>query len=422
MKIAWYCADRVGAEMAGPGIRAVELARRIAASHAVTLVAPGATSLAGEPFAVAERDGLGPALRGADAFVTQGFDFPLRLALRFGGRLVLDLYDPVQLEQLAQFGPAPTPAQRVSLAHVRARLLVLLARADHVLCASPQQRAFWLGWLGAAGRLAPGPLATDPDARRLLAVVPFGLPEKAPTAGDAPLRRELGIPAQATVALFWGGLWDWMDPALAVRAVAELRALDRRVHLVFLAGARPGGDTMRAAAEDARRAVGALGLSEQVHFLPHWVPYARRGEILLDADLAVTAHRPSLEAELAFRTRLLDCLWARLPVACTRGDSLAGDAEREGWGAAADPGDAPGLARAMASLVDPAARERARAAMAGAAERFQWSRSAESVLAILDAPAPDRPPLFIPGELAGESALTVARAFGAKLLGRLRRG
>ena len=425
MKIVWHCADRVGLEMAGPGIRAVELSRRLAAGHGhdVTLVASGATELRGEPFAV--RDYAPAALReaaaGADALVTQGFGFPLAIALRLRGRLVLDLYDPVQLEQLAQFGPAPTADQRLSLAYVRARLLALLSRTDHVLCASPQQRSFWLGWLGAAGRLAPGALSKDPDARRLLAVVPFGLPEEAPRAGDRPLRRELGIPAGAPVALFWGGLWDWMDPALAVRAAAELRAQGREVHLVFLAGARPGGDTMRAAADEARQAAAALGMSDRVHFLGRWIPYAARGSILLDADLAVTAHRPSLEAELAFRTRLLDCLWARLPVACTRGDALATEAEREGWGTGAEAGDAAGLARAMAVLLEPAARERARAAMDAAAQRYQWSRSAGTVLELLEAPAPERPPMLVPGEIAGESVVAVAQAFGAKVLKRLRR-
>jgi glycosyltransferase involved in cell wall biosynthesis len=421
MNIVWHCTDPVGAEMAGPGIRAVELARRLANRHQVTLVAPGADALQGEPFACAGPAGLAAALGRADAFVTLGFGFPLRFAWRFRGRLALDLYDPVQLEQLAQFGPHPTPAQRVSLAHVRARLLALLARADHVLCASQQQRAFWLGWLGAAGRLVPSALAGDPEARRLLATVPFGLPEDPPRAGDAPLRRELGVPAAAPLALFWGGLWDWMDPTLAVRAVAELRAQGREVNLVFLAGTRPGGDTMRAAAEEARRAVGDLRLSRQVHFLARWIPYDLRGPILLDADIAVTAHRPSLEAELAFRTRLLDCLWARLPVACTRGDALAGEAEREGWGMAADPGDAAGLARAMAGLLDPAARERARAAMSVAAERYQWSRAAGTLLDLLEAPAPERPPLLVPGEMAGESALAVAQAFGAKLVKSLLR-
>jgi hypothetical protein len=423
MKIVWHCADRVGPEMAGPGIRAVELARRLAARHEVTLVASGATELRGEPFATLEYGAavLRRTVAAADALVTQGFGFPVAIALGLRGRLVLDLYDPVQLEQLAQFGPAPTADQRLSLAYVRARLLALLARADHVLCASSQQRSFWLGWLGAAGRLSPGALAQDPDARRLLAVAPFGLPEELPRAGDSPLRRELGVSSESSLALFWGGLWDWMDPALAVRAVGELRRQGREVHLAFLAGSRPGGDTMRASAEEARRAVVALGLSEQVHFLGRWIPYADRGSFLLDADIAVTAHRPSLEAELAFRTRLLDCLWARLPPACTRGDTLATEAEREGWGAAADPGDAVGLARAMAGLLEPVPRDHARAAMNRAAERYCWSRSAATVSDLLESSIPERPPLLVPGEIAGESAIAVAQAFGAKLVKRLLR-
>jgi len=422
MRVVWHCEDRVGPEMAGPGIRAVELARRLAGRHDVTLCAPGAIhpAFAAEPFARVEPDALATALGGADVLVTQGFDFPLARALRFRGRLVLDLYDPVQLEQLAQFGPRPTPEQRVSLAHVRARLLALLTRADHVLCASAPQRAFWLGWLAAAGRIAPAALADDPEAKRLLAVVPFGLPDAPPLAGDAPLRRAHGIAPGAPLALFWGGLWDWMDPALAVRAAAELRAAGRPVHVVFLAGVRPGKQAMRAAADEARRAAAEHRLEDLVHFHDAWIPYAGRGAFLLDADVAVTSHRPSLEAELAFRTRLLDCLWARLPAACTRGDALAAEAEREGWGACADPGDAAGLARAIASLLEAPARERARAAASAAAERYRWSRSAQVVLDLLDRPAGPRPVPFA-GEFAGERAGAVAKAFGAKLWRRMRR-
>ncbi len=420
MKIVWHCEDRVGAEMAGPGIRMVELARRLAERHAVRVAAPGATELASsEPFARGEPEGFAAALRGADVLVTQGFKFPLALALRFRGRLVLDLYDPVQLEQLAQFGPRATASERISLAHVRLRLLALLRRADHVLCASPAQRAFWLGWLGAAGRLGPSALEDDPEGRRLVALVPFGLPDAPPVPRPGALRAALGLAETDALALFWGGMWDWMDPALAVRAISELRDAGRSVHLVLLAGARPGGSTMHAAADEARHATLALGLSAQVHFIDRWVPYAERGAVLLEADLAVTAHRPSLEAELAFRTRLLDCLWARLPVACTRGDALAAEAEREGWGAAAEPGDAKGLGGAMAALLEPAGRERARASCHASAERYLWSRSAATLLELLEAPPPPRPGLASAAEFLGESPLSVARALGAKVLGRM---
>ena len=178
---------------------------------------------------------------------------------------------------------------------------------------------------------------------------------------------------------------------------------------------------MRAAADSARALVTRLELGDRVHFLERWIPYAQRGPFLLDADVAVTAHRPSLEAELAFRTRLLDCLWAGLPPACTRGDTLADLAEREGWGAGAEPGDAAGLARAIAALLEPGAKERARQAMTGAASRYRWSAAAAVLAELLQGPAPERPPMLVPGEVAGERPLAVARAFGEKLLARLRR-
>ena len=75
MRVAYHCQDVVGAKMAGPGIRAVELSRRLSARHEVTLVAEGSRELAGEPFRVSPD--LGAALRDADAFLTQGFGFPM---------------------------------------------------------------------------------------------------------------------------------------------------------------------------------------------------------------------------------------------------------------------------------------------------------------------------------------------------------
>ena len=388
MRIAYHCEDVVGARMAGPGIRAVELSRRLSARHQVTLVAAGAEEMQGEPFR-ASRD-LAEALEGADAFIAQGFGFPLPHLLRFRGRLLLDLYDPVQLEHLARMGASPTADQIVRVGYVRRRLQYLIRRADHVLCASRAQRAHWLGWMGACGRLSPQALAGDPDASRLIAVVPFGLPEQPPARDGTPLRSAIGASKEDRIALWAGGLWDWMDPALAVRAVGLARARVPRLKLALLAGQRPGAaPPMHAAADEARAAAGP-----DVHFIDTWVEYKDRGAWLLDADVAVSAHKPSLEAELAFRTRLLDCLWAALPAACTSGDVLAAEGEHQGWARTAPPGDAASFANAILALCDPAANEKARSAARTAASTRTWQHSADLVLSLLDAPAPARPRLL----------------------------
>ncbi len=386
MRIAYHCEDVVGARMAGPGIRAVELSRRLAARHEVTLVAEGVEELSGEPFR-GSRD-LGAALKDADVFIAQGFGFPLPHLLRFSGRLVLDLYDPVQLEQLARMGPSPTAEQIVQVAYVRRRLRYLIRRADHVLCASRAQRAHWLGWMGACGRLSPQTLANDPEASRLIAVVPFGLPEAPPRKRDSPLRSAIRASPDDRIALWAGGLWDWMDPALAVRATALAQQRVPNLRLALLAGQRPGtaAPKMHAAADEARAAA-----KSGIHFIDTWVPYEERGAWLLEADVAVSAHKPSLETELSFRTRLLDCLWAALPAACTSGDVLASEGEQQGWARTAPPGDVEGLANAIVTLCDPPANARARAAAHAAAKDRTWQRSADTILALLDQAAPERP-------------------------------
>src|SRR6185503_1037840 len=103
-----------------------------------------------------------------------------------------------------------------------------------------------------------------------------------------------------------------------------------------------------------------------------WVPYHARGGWLLEAGCAVSTHVEHLETRFAFRTRMLDCFWAGLPVVCTRGDELAERVERDGLGAVVAPGDDEALARAIEAVLE---RGRAHYAdgLARAAGDHAWS-------------------------------------------------
>lgn len=432
MRIVWHCEDRAGPAMAGPAIRAVELCRRLAEEHEVLLLCPGATDLpaaqrvrGGRSFEVAEhapgRSLLG-ALKGADAFVTQGFGFPRRdlWLLPRGMRFLVDLYDPVQLELLSQLRVDPSARGRLHLALLRRRLLWLVSRADHVLCASERQRALWLGWLGATGRLTPEALGGDPEARALLAVVPFGADPEPPPAQAA----ALPVPEGDAAVIWWGGLWDWMDPLTAIRAVGRLRARGVRAALVLPAGNRPGAKPMEAVAR-AQAEARALGLwGNGVSQLTAWVPYAERGGLLRAAAAAVSCHRPSLEAELSFRTRLLDCVWAQVPVAATAGDELSARAAQEGWARTVPPGDADALAAALRELLRPEVREQAQAAARAALPSYGWDLAAAPLRRLLRLPPPPRaayPSAALAPELAGADPAEVVEAAARKLVARARK-
>ena len=137
--------------------------------------------------------------------------------------------------------------------------------------------------------------------------------------------------------MLWnGGLWDWLDAESVIRAVAQLSPERPRLRLVFMGAS--GAAQARDAEERAQALARELGLlGRVVRFNDGWVPYEERGAWLLQADCAVAAHRDHLETRFSHRTRLLDCLWAGLPIVCTRGDELAERIARDGLGEAVPP-------------------------------------------------------------------------------------
>ncbi|MEM2125906.1 MAG: hypothetical protein QXQ53_05875, partial [Candidatus Methanosuratincola sp.] len=83
-----------------------------------------------------------------------------------------------------------------------------------------------------------------------------------------------------------------------------------------------------------------------------WVPYADWPGVLLESDLALTLHFDTLETRLAFRSRMLDYIWAGLPIIATRGDATSELVEKYGLGAVVDYGDEVGVAEAILRLLE----------------------------------------------------------------------
>jgi Glycosyl transferases group 1 len=176
-----------------------------------------------------------------------------------------------------------------------------------------------------------------------------------------------------------------------VRALARLRRERPRAVLLFVGAVNPLADHLSSpgAAEAAREAE-RLGLPpDAVRFAP-WLPYDQRAAIYAEADLAVLAHRPLLEAEFSWRTRTLDCLWGGLPLVVTEGDEVGEQAARAGAARCVPCGDDAALAAALAALLDDPAQ---RAAMRIAARQLatgtlSWERVTEPLHALCLAPRP----------------------------------
>jgi glycosyltransferase involved in cell wall biosynthesis len=310
-------------------------------------------------------------------------------------------------------------AQRDWAAAAQRHLVEPLRHADVVLVASDRQRHLAVGALAALGRLTPRVVAEDPALDRLVRVVPFGTPDGPPPVSTArPLTGPGGLAGPgARVALWGGGLYDWLDPLTLVEAVARSTRDD--LVAVFLAGRHPTPAVGHAPLVDRVREraadLGLLGRRVVVH--EEWVPYAERIDWLADAAVGVSLHHRHVETEFAFRTRILDYLWAGLPVVCSGGDHWAEVVAARGLGATVAPDDVDGAAAALDRLAEETAVEgderRGRARVVAA--EHAWSTVAAPLLDVCARPgrAPDRrvgddPPGALGGVAAAARRVTRA--------------
>ncbi|HID88655.1 MAG TPA: glycosyltransferase, partial [Anaerolineae bacterium] len=344
--------DVIGRQMAGPGIRYFHLARILSQEFEVALMIPGesvpesSSSFTILAYAL-ERDErlehmildghvvVVPAVLVASLPVLQRAEVPI----------VVDGYDPYIPETL-HLGRAITELER--------RLVQAYLVGDFFLCASDRQRDWWLGLLEASGRINPYTFGEDPSLRRLVDVVPFGLPSTPPQHTRQVVKGVWpGIREEDRVILWGGGLWLWLDPLTAIRAVGRVYRERRDVRLIFPGTRHPNAwlKGIPTHNEPARRLAQELDLLGKAVFFGDWIPYTDWPAALLESDVALTLHYDSLETRLAFRSRVLDYIWAGLPVVATCGDATSDLIEKYQLGVVVDYEDEVGVAEAILKLL-----------------------------------------------------------------------
>ena len=354
-----------------------ELAAVLGECFEVRLAAPAGSDR------VAEYDPRSPAslarcMQGIDVIVAPPLA-PAMLATRRRPPWVCDLYNPELFEGL-EVHAARSPRRRRAFDVVRIDRLAYAARtADAFVCASERQRDMWLGFLGASRRVRSAGHAHDRDLRELIDVVAAGVPDAAAARSGRPPLRGSALPADARIVLWNGGLWPWLDPEIVARAVAALRRDDPRWMLVVSGSSRPRGGT----GADATRALRAHLAGGGLHVAADWTPYAERADLMLEADVGVCTHPCGVEARFADRTRLLDCVWAGLPIVCAAGDAMSDVVAARGLGRVVAAGDEAALGAALQEVAQRGRASYADGLAALAAER-RWSAVATPLVAAIE--------------------------------------
>jgi glycosyltransferase involved in cell wall biosynthesis len=375
--------------MAGPGIRYYHFARELSKQYDVTLVVPELPKESLGDFEVIGASGARASrfrslARRHDVVVAQTMrGWTMDALARSDVRLVYDLYDPFLIGSLTfDAGEEVSAGYRRAASRARALLQELALRTgDAFICASERQRDFWIGMLGALGRLDPDASASDPSLRDLIDVVPFGLEREPPVATKRVLKGVIpGIREDDKVLLWGGGIWNWFDPLTPIRAVHALSRKRDDVKLFFLGVKHPNPEVRQLAMTSrAVELAKELDVFDRfVFFNFGWVPYAERAGYLLESDVGISSHLDTVEARFSFRTRLLDYFWAGLPTVATKGDVLSDVVEEQKLGRVVRVGSVADWTRAIEELLDNRPEYlRAQRNLEPVREAFAWPRVVE---------------------------------------------
>jgi len=204
-----------------------------------------------------------------------------------------------------------------------------------------------------------------------------------------------GIGPDDRVILWGGGIWQWFDPLTLVRAVARIAARRDDVKLVFMGKQHFDKTTVPETpiCTETVRLSEELGVLDRYVFFNDWTPYDERQNFLLEADIGVSLHLNNIETRFAFRTRMMDYIWAGLPILTTEGDCMSEVVERYGLGKVVPCQDEDALVSALLELVDtPNLREAYRPRFEQVAAEYTWERVTEPLVAWCRNPqrAPDK--------------------------------
>jgi glycosyltransferase involved in cell wall biosynthesis len=343
--------DIVDVKMAGPGMRYLEMARALNADLQVTLAVPAETSLEIPGLRIVryweQRPGsLQVLVENSDIALVSGYmveKFPF--LENTAARLVVDLYDPFVLENLHYYLNEPREAQDALNGQAVAITNRLARLGDFFICGNERQRDYWMGVLTANNRTNPRNFTEDPTLRALLDVVGIGLPDREPVARPFLRGVDPRVPVDARIVLWGGGIWNWLDPLTLINAWPQVIAQNQQARLIFLGTRHPNPDVpTHVMAEKAQKLAKEIGEIDKSILFYEWISYEDREALLCEADVGVTLHPIHVETRYSLRTRVLDYLWAQLPVLITDGDVTSEWVRRYDLGAVVPQDDAQAVA------------------------------------------------------------------------------
>jgi GT2 family glycosyltransferase len=369
----------VNKKMAGPGMRYLEMARALNSDLDVTLAIPAETDLKISDLRIVCYDpekskSLKTFVDDSDVTLISGYmveKYPFLETTTT--RLVVDLYDPMVLENLHYYLSEPMTIQKAYNQRAVEIMNRLVRLGDFFICGNDRQRDFWLGVLTSNGRVNPLTFQQDSELKLLIDVVGIGFPSHQPKHTQSIVRgKHPQVPDDARIILWGGGIWNWLDPLNLVKAWPQVLSKYPQARLIFLGTRHPNPSAP--AHEMVQKTISLadeIGEKDRTILFYDWIEYEARESLLLEADVGVALHPVHVETRYSARTRILDYFWARLPVLVTEGDVTSEWVREYNLGQVAPESDPLGVADALIKILDQP-KTAYQDAFASLENRFSW--------------------------------------------------
>ena len=306
--------------------------------------------------------------------------------------LIFDLYAPVPIEDYVGRKYANKILQQDDLEYksLLQNYRHFLSVGDYFVCSNPIQIDMWTGFAFSSGSITPG-TTKDFDISERIGLLPMGinLKEIEKTTLKDPLKKQYPQINKDDLLLVWtGGIWDWFDGLSPIKAMDRLvKNGTTNVKLVFLGTKHPNPDVPEMG-ETAK----TISLSDQlkltnkyVFFREGWIDYDKRLSYLQEADIALYAHRSSLEARYSHRTRVLDHILVGLPTIATKGDYLTDLIQDNKYGESVKPENVMELSDLLLGFAkDKNSLKKYRDNIERDKDEFTWENSVSSLVDFLD--------------------------------------
>jgi len=298
---------------------------------------------------------------------------------------IVDYVGATLLEQLTSFGTVPTDFLRLKMKSFWI--------GDFLMTAGSRERYYLIGLLVSSKRLCS-------LKRKLSASLIHHIPMTPPSV--PPVSRKMVIDKQRgeLVILIAGAFLPWYDYQTLFRALNTLVKKGRKnFKCVFF-----GGNPRNKHFEKLILRMGYNSLLKNNLVFTGIVPFKERGNYYLQSDVAVNIPCNTVEDELSVRTRIMDYVWANLPIITPARDEHSEMVINNGGGFKYLGSDPVSLSTVLQKLMDKQGFQKITKAKKNMKEIYQKTLDIENALKPLETfinepyvdPARSSPRQFLP--------------------------